>query len=489
MIGVRRRRRSVGHEHTAGGSDRDRGSALLFALMFVTLASLIVVPMLGYAVTVGRSSRIATAKSNRAEAVKGALRVALADPAAFYDTCSESGLTISKPLASANLNIGVSTSCTTTKNTTENVDSDLRLAMATTQVGTSPPAGTVGTAYPGSGGLDPAAWLNDMTTTSTGGKIFLPYLPSHALSHPSPSGYAMPAWVGSCRVYFPGTYSDPIVISDATPVYFTSGVYYFEDTLTFSGSANVVIGGGAAEGCTNDQEAAFEAINAPKSHNITGYGATFVLGAAGRLLVNDATGGSGVNVQFNTRLVDSTDVATAASKGVSIVSVNGVMNATVFEDLNLVNQLFVPKSEVQIGTSVTTATDQSYAPSTMVPSVFPAPQTDAIIDVAFTGSNANTLYIPGYVSVPQGRVNISVAAGMEAGKSVSMLGGVLAALFTQSATPPATQQLGIINRVVQKTFKVVSVTTSGLPRVTSTALVQVNDYGEYVINSWEVQSG
>jgi hypothetical protein len=469
--------------------DRDRGAALLFALMFVALASMIVVPMLGYAVTVGKSSRIATAKSNRAEAVKGALRVALADPAAFYDNCAQSGLTISRTLPSAGLSTPITTTCTTTKNTTENVDSDLRIAMATTQVGAMPPTGSVGSAYAGSGGAVPQGWWPDTTTVSTGGKIFLPYLPSHALSHPSTTGYAMPAWAGSCRVFFPGTYSDPVSVTGSTPTFFASGIYYFESTVTFSGSANVVIGGGAAEGCTSDQDAAFNAVNAPKNHNITGFGATFVFGGAGQLIINDATSGSGVNVQFNTRLVDATDIATAASKGVSIISVNGVMNNGLLEDLNLSNQLSVPKSQVQSGTTLTAANLQSYLPSTVVPSVFPAPQTGAVIDIAFTGNQANSVYIPGYVSVPQGRVNISVGSGVATGKSISMLGGVLAAMFTQSATPPATLQLGIVNRVVQKTFKVVSVTTSGLPRVTSTALVQINDYGEFVINSWEVQSG
>jgi Tfp pilus assembly protein PilX len=473
----------------ADRQDRDRGSSLLFALMFVTVASLIVVPMLGYAVTVGKSSRIATAKSNRAEAVKGALRVALADPAALYDECAKSGLTISRSLASANLNTSIATTCTTTKNTTESVDSDLRIAMTTTQVGAMPPSGTVGNAYAGSGGAVPQGWWADMTRTTTGGKIYLPYLPSHALSHPSTTGYAMPAWVGSCRVFFPGTYSDPVSITGSTPTFFASGIYYFESTITFSGSANVVIGGGAAEGCTNDQEAAFNAVNAPKNHNITGFGATFVFGGPGQLIINDATAGTGVNVQFNTRLVDTSDIATAASKGVSIVSVNGVMNGGLFQDINLANQLSVPKSQVQSGTTLTDANLQSYVPSTMVPSVFPAPQTNAVVDIAFTGTSVNTVYIPGYVAVPQGRVNITVAAGKATGKSVSMLGGVLAAMFTQSATPPATQQLGIVNRVVQKTFKVVSVTTSGLPRLTSTAIVQVNDYGEFVVNSWEVQSG
>jgi hypothetical protein len=73
-------------------------------------------------------------------------------------------------------------------------------------------------------------------------------------------------------------------------------------------------------------------------------------------------------------------------------------------------------------------------------------------------------------------------------KNISLLGGVLAALFTQGTASPATQQLGIVNRVIQKTFKVVSSTTSGTPLIVSTALVQINDYGEYVVNSWDISA-
>jgi hypothetical protein len=469
--------------------ERDRGSTLLFALVFVTLASMIVVPMLSYAVTVGKSSRIANAKTNRAEAVKGALRVALADPAALYDACAQSGLTVSKTLATAGLDTPITTTCTTTKNTRENPEGELRVALATTQVGSTAPVGTVGTPFAGSGASDPSAWLAETTTVSTGGKVLLPHLPTHSLSHPSTNGYSMPAWADPCTVYFPGTYDTPVTINGSTPVFFTSGIYYFESTLTISGSANVVIGDGAAEGCTTDQSAAFQAVNAPRNHNITGFGATLIFGAAGRLIINDATAGSGVNVQFNARLVDPTDVTTAASKGVSIMTVNGVMNTGVLQDLSQPSQIQVPKSQVLTDTTLTDANLQSYLPSTLTPAVFPAPETAPIIDISFAGANAGLVKVPGYISVPQGRINISVGTSVAANKSVSMVGGVLAARFTQSATMPATNEIGIVNRVVQKTFKVVSTTSSGLPKVTSTALVQVNDYGEFVVNSWEVQSG
>jgi hypothetical protein len=476
--------------------NRDEGAALILALIMVLVGAFIVTPLLSYGVTVTRGSRIATAKNQRAEAVKGALRVALADPKAMYDACSASGLhnevTLASPSKAENpggtgLDIDVHTVCTTVKSATELQPSELRVAMTTTQSGSTAPAGTVGDAYAGSGSSNVNAWVAATSTVSTGGKILLPELPTHSLTHPSPTGYQMPSNMGSCTVYFPGTYADPITISGTTPVYFTSGIYYFENTLTFTGSANVVVGGGAIDGCASDQDAAYNAINAPLNHNITGFGATFVFGGAGRLVVNDSVAGTGPVVQFNTRMVADTDVGNQPSKSVSIETVDGVVQQAgkSSSDLNLSNQLYVPKSMVTGSPSVDAATE-GYNASTLVPTVAPATQSNAVIDVSFTGTSAGTLYVPGYVAVPQGRINVSVTATSAAKKSVSLLGGVLAALVTQSATPPATLQLGIVNRVVQKTFKVVSTTQTGAPVVVSTALVQVNDYGEYVVNSWQV---
>ena len=123
--------------------------------------------------------------------------------------------------------------------------------------------------------------------------------------------------------------------------------------------------------------------------------------------------------------------------------------------------------------------------STLTPNVAATPF-NAIIEVTLTTARPARLWIPGYVGVPQGRIDVSVAPGMSANKDVELVGGVLAAYMQQTVDQPAIIQLGIVNRVVQKTFKVVSTTTSGAPKVVSTALVQINDYGEYVVNAWEI---
>ena len=300
----------------------------------------------------------------------------------------------------------------------------------------------------------------------------------------------MPAWAGSCRVYFPGTYNASLTISDAIPTYFASGIYYFESAVTFSGGANVVIGGGASAGCTDDQDAAYNAINAPTNHNISGLGATFVLGGAGRFVVSDAgSTTTGPSVLFNTRLVDPTDIASLSSKNVSIISVNGILDGSgsSSSELNIDGQLRGPRSYVSTSPA-TDAVSGGYLPSTLVPTLAPSAPETPVIDISFTKALPSTLNVAGYVAVPQGRVNISAAAGMGVNKDVELVGGVLAALFSQSAVQPATIKIGLVNRIVQKTFKLVAVTSSGTPSVSSVAIVQINDYGEFAVNSWVTNS-
>ena len=107
-----------------------------------------------------------------------------------------------------------------------------------------------------------------------------------------------------------------------------------------------------------------------------------------------------------------------------------------------------------------------------------------IISVSFSGSGPSTIFVPGYVAVPQGRIDISVQPTAGVQKSVQFLGAVLAAKITQTADVPDDLQAGLENLIVQQTFKLIAETTSGTPYVQSVAIVQVNDYGEYAVNSW-----
>jgi hypothetical protein len=472
-------------------ASRDEGVALVFALVFVLLATIAIVPILSYARTVMRAAGDEDRKITRVAATTGAMRIALADPAELYQVCGENaGLHVAQPLAVPDLGTVVDMECFTISSATELSGSDIRTAMTTVAAGTVlQPDGTVGDFYANSGSVDPHAWWADTTTTSTGGKIWLPYLPTHGLNHPASSGYMMPAWVGSCRVFFPGTYTDAITIADAVPTYFTSGVYYFENTVTFGANANVVIGGGAVEGCTTDSEAAFYAINAPASVSISGIGGTFVMGSAGRLVVTDQGSSNAPTVQFNARLVDPTDVGHTVSQGVSIISVNGsFLTSTSSNDHLEPGYLDVPKSLTE--TNPTDATPPVDAASTgyRVSTLVQTSLADAtpIVEVSFTGDGAAIFFVPGYIAVPQGRIDVSVGAGAGAGKSVQLLGAVVAAKITRTGEMPALLEMGFVNRVVQKTFKIVAETPDslGTPKVVSVAIVQINDFGEYAINSF-----
>ena len=127
-----------------------------------------------------------------------------------------------------------------------------------------------------------------------------------------------------------------------------------------------------------------------------------------------------------------------------------------------------------------------YLPSTLVTDAVATPY-PAIIDVSFTTGTTATLCDPrlhrGAAGLHQHRDHARRRREQERADGRRRARGLLR---HRRPISPQTLQLGIVNRVVQKTFKVVSSTTTGSPRVVSTAVVQINDYGEYVVNSWEI---
>ena len=467
-------------------ANRDEGSALVLVMVMIVICALIVVPVLTYATAVTRSSRVLQDKAERVEAVKGGLRTVLADPIALYKACDAAGLTVSVNLAGPGLHTAVSTKCYKMADVNAADPTSLRYAVASTQVGSSVPTGITGSTYPTSGAAPETQWLSHTAAVPTINTIWAPNLPAHGLNQRSAAGYTMPAGFTPCTVYFPGTYRDPVTLTSATPVFFTSGIYYFEKAVRISGNANVVVGDGSALGCSNDQEAAFYAVNAPATHDISGLGATFVFGAAGQLVVDDTTAGTS-SLVFNQRYVAPADESALPSAGISIESVNGTSTGVATAvDYNLPGVLSVPQS--QVGSDVLVpAAGQEYLASTLVPAAGPTVPLP-IITIDFTTAATSTVSIPGYVAVPQGliRVNVSTAAAA-ANKNVQISGGVLAGSFAVSAVRPSTFVFGMLNPIVQKLFRIITVTSSGKPVVTSSAIVQVNENGAYAVNSWAVQ--
>lgn len=366
-------------------TDHDRGSTLAMILVLITIAGLLIVPTMTYTVTVMRANRLLVNRTASAEAAKAGLRIALADPRALYEQCANP---TPNTLAIPQLEVASSTTCQLVDEVTRYESSELPWDIATTWYGTSVPAGAavIGQAFGVPTGGDETGWWPYTTTeriaapTSTGFEtqrsIWLPLLPEHATNLRPSSGYAMPAdqvnpGVTACTVYFPGTYNQAVTVNG--PSYFTSGVYYFTQSLTVAPGSSVVFGSGQHAGCTDDQRAAFSAIDAPGTHNITGVGATIVFGGAGRLVVADGTTGS-TSLRMNLRYVAADDVGMAPSAEVSIMTVNGMIAPDgTLDDLRVPGALGVPAAAVG-GASVHPATDDGYQPSVVLPVPgFPAP--------------------------------------------------------------------------------------------------------------------
>jgi len=194
---------------------------------------------------------------------------------------------------------------------------------------------------------------------------------------------------------------------------------------------------------------------------------------------------------------------------VSIMSVNGVLAGTATVDLNIdldadlegkidlhvpASQLFRPPSA--LGEPPVDAYTYLYKASNLVSTWLPPVSCAGsasvpgcpIIDINLGTTASVNVKIPGYVSIPQGMLSLVVADGANVNKRIAFGGGILAAQMAVSAVVPDFLQLGLLNPVVQKTFKIVTRTVSGSPRLVATALVQVNETGGYAINSWVVKS-
>lgn len=342
----------------------DGGQVLLIVLIFTIISSLVVIPLLTYQRSVLRANKVLSSKTARVEAVKAGLRIALADPAALYRTCGDAGPTVSITLSSQTMTgLPVNTKCYFLDYATATGSNELRYGLVATQVGSTIPTALTGTRYSPTNPSSATEWISATTTDSQTNKIWLPNLPAHALDRRAPDGYQMPVGFPTCTVYFPGTYKDAITISG--PAYFTSGVYYFENSITLSPGASVVVGLGSIEGCSTDQDAAFYAVNAPATHNISGLGGTWVFGGAGRLLATNSTA-TGASLVFNARYVNPADADSDTSSGLNIATVNGALSGSsgVALEWNGTGAIQVPLSLVG-AVSPTSAVGSDYTPSTL----------------------------------------------------------------------------------------------------------------------------
>lgn len=466
---------------TTARPDRDDGSVLILALLVVVVLSLMVTPLLTYGWTLSRQRQVVSDKSARIEAVKGGVRLAMASPTALYQMCADVSPSTPRTVPIPALRMPVSTTCSQAGTRLANLA--LRYdAVAVAKDGAVPSVAQK--KYPGSGSSAITDWLAQSTTTEADDKIWLPNLPVQELTTRSPTGWAMPAVYGGCRVYFPGTYDAAVTIAPGATAYFASGIYYFTKAVTIGAGATVVVGSGAKGGCASDQEAWLDAVAAPPTHGISGGGGLFVFGDQGRLVVNATSGNT--SVVFNQRYAQPATPGQQGTTGVSIASVNGEWVSGTFVDTQRTGLLKVPKSMVA-GTTPKPANDQGYNPSVLIPAVEGLSTTTPVVDLNLSAGGATLAFeVAGYVAVPQGRVDLESATGAGTGSKVVFGGGLLAATMTVSGPAPGQFVVALLNPVVQRTFRITATTVSGLPKVTSDALVFVNENGNAAVKVWTV---
>ena len=453
-------------------AERDDGSVLILVLVMIVITSLIILPTMTYAMTVLRANSVLSQKTHRIEGVKSGLRLALAEPAKLYRTCGNAGSTVAVDLADTTLNgETISTKCYMIDVATAQDANELRLGLTTTRVpATAPctlgkdpltnkdicdPKVLLGNVFVPVDPNSTTEWQSSATTASETDKIWLPNLPVHGLSPRSPAGTQMAAGFPTCTVYFPGTYRDPVTL--AGPTFFTSGIYYFEKDVRVQAGASVVVGDGAVPGCTSSQEAAFYAQNVPPTHNMTGLGGTWVLGADARLLVDNSAGA--VSLQFNNRYASPDDAGDAPSQGVSIMTINGELAADGVTgiDLDIPGSINVPLSLVGSVDPVS-ATAQEYKPSLVTPRPrIPAAPEGVVVQpysnaakVTWTAPSDNGSSITGYVvTASSGQTcttngaTVCVVRGLSNGSNVSFSVVATNAVGTSlPSTPTANVSIG-----------------------------------------------
>ena len=400
---------------------RDQGGILVFVLVVVTIASLIVIPMLTYSSAVIRAGAVQSDRSQAIEYANGGAWVAMANEADLFDICTGGNLPSSLP--------GVVTTCDVLETSTLRPASELPFDIATIHADATVPAGfATGNSYVNPNtSADALAWLTtpDWSSDPQAGKVWIPQLPVQATSTGGNRDTTMlpgtqdPNYA-SCRVLFPGTFNTEMVFDG--PTYLTSGVYYFTQPIVLRDGADVVLGNGSEIGCTTDFEAISSATAVPDPLNMNGLGGTIVLGEQGRITIDD-DGSGDIRFAVNQRFVSDEEEGVAASADVAIISVNGqhqpfLGTEAAGDPLIVPGAIAVPASTV--GTDGDpAAVNSGYLPSewTVKPGVPDAPVVTSVVDyqvvagndgvddgllvVSWTKPNNNGALITSYVATDQ----------------------------------------------------------------------------------------
>ena len=477
--------------------DRNRGSVLPMVLVLTVVGSIIVVALLNFAVALFRTQPKLAARDDAFMSARSAMEMAIVfQRAAGPDQC----FTTTQPATFPINGSTASASCSpagnyygTARNQFGLITTSADASTALTGPASAQIAGSVFVS--GLDLTDTRQWFDLVGDDSEGdGTHDYPTLPPVPAA---PRGSIDPPRYGSCSLYFPGRYSDPLTLS-AGDHYFTSGVYYFGDVVTLEPGARAVAGLGPVGGCTGGDAIAAGSNSAPTTSGISGFGATFLFGGDGRLVVDNA------RLHMNRRV---SDASTRGTDGVSIRSINFGQAATPAAP-GIPGLPAIPSDVVFIASTYSAANTScdaslsterclqavadhspggsiAYSTSALVPD----PLTPVVwIDQQASTAAANGVTIDGMILTPN--ASIVLTGGTNADHQLRISGGLVAdSVVLDHQSPSGDYLIGMVDQAIQRRFDlVVSVTAPNGGAATSRAVLDVNADGNYAINAWSVDA-
>lgn len=197
--------------------------------------------------------------------------------------------------------------------------------------------------------------------------------------------------------------------------------------------------------------------------------------------------------RYTVRAYDQTGALTGETCSVDMdVAVTPAFECTISNLVNEEDHTFDVFASNAIGDSSPSAPSPDVEPETSLgdppppapPAADPFYAPPALVDLDVAGAAAVEIDIPGYISMPQGRIHIDNPNSHD----IEIIGGILAAQFDITdgrAAGPQSVDVGFVPLVVQRKIRIVTTNSGG--HESSTAIVQINQNGAYAINSWQVQ--
>ena len=459
---------------TGRGGDPDEGAALILVLVLMVVGSLIVGGILRYTMAILDTRPALHEQNAAAEAVKSVTRMAITlqrDIGPSDCFAASAGYTMNGVTVTATCSTVSSYSTGRGRIGAVSTLSNGTIANISTPTWTGTPGPFVNGGYHIDSTTTP--WSTRGGDNPSGVGWTYPPLPQI----PSFERPGSQASIGSCQLYFPGRYpgTTPLTLNGGTH-YFASGVYYFERPLVITNGAQVVFGEGVHGGCAVDAQAAY-AGTAPKSHEISGKGATILLGDIAYLSVQESS------VRINRRV---STASTRGSEGIAVRTVNfGQSNTSVTVPADLV--MLADGSTQTVATHsvipTTNAAPVSYRTSSL------AAASAWAVDVRLNGASTTTnrFIADGYVFTPNAGVRVTSTVSTYV---LLMSSGVVATRLnlSLSAAPstPANYGVGVNATAIQRKVRLRVVAQSDEHTAASTAIVEVHADRSYAINSWVV---